>query len=93
MLAALLLFPLSWGAAGLAVGLAGGGALAGVAAAVAAPLTGWIALRFWERLEWLAAGARLAWVWITQRSLLGRLADERAAIYDAVVALDRRLHG
>ena len=90
VLGALLLFPLTW-----ALAIAGAGALAGplgaLVALVVAPASGWLALRFLERLEWLAAGARVAWIWLWRRSLLARLADARAAIHASIRAIEARL--
>ncbi|MEZ4382090.1 MAG: lysophospholipid acyltransferase family protein [Nannocystaceae bacterium] len=92
VLGALLLFPLSWILAGVAAGVGLGLGLAlGVAVALALPLTGLGALEFWERLERLAAGARLAWVWLTRRSVLERLAGERRAIHAGILELAARL--
>jgi 1-acyl-sn-glycerol-3-phosphate acyltransferase len=91
ILGALLLFPLSWILAGAAALWAGAGVVVAVAVALLLPLTGFAALRFWERLERLAAGARLAWVWLTRRSVLERLAAERRAIHDGILSLAERL--
>ena len=96
VLGSLLLFPLTWALAALAAALAAPAlsapplALAALALALA-PAAGWCALRFWERLAWLALGARVAWLWLLRRPHLARLAAARAAIHAAIRDLDARL--
>ncbi|MEZ4449533.1 MAG: lysophospholipid acyltransferase family protein [Nannocystaceae bacterium] len=91
VLAALLLFPASWALAGGVALWASGSLAIGGAVLAAAPLSGLVALRFWERAAELGAGARAAWLWIWRRSLLDRLAAERAAIDAAIIELDQLL--
>lgn len=89
VLGALLLFPLTWALCAAAVGLRVGG-LSAALALLLAPLSGWAALRFWERVDWLGAGARVAWIWLWRRSLLARLSAARAAIHAEIAAIERR---
>ncbi|MBK8261579.1 MAG: 1-acyl-sn-glycerol-3-phosphate acyltransferase [Nannocystis sp.] len=89
VLGALLLFPLTWALCAAAVGLRVGGPSAALALLLA-PLSGWAALRFWERVDWLGAGARVAWIWLWRRSLLARLSAARAAIHAEIAAIERR---
>ena len=91
VLGSLLLFPLTWAAAVVAVTIAGQGLWIALAVALLAPLSGLGALHFWERFEGLTAGARIAWIWLTRRSILDRLASERATIYAEIVALAARV--
>ncbi|KIG17790.1 1-acyl-sn-glycerol-3-phosphate acyltransferase [Enhygromyxa salina] len=88
LIGGLLLFPLNWIV--ISVGL--GVALAwpwGLLALLALPLVGFAALLFSERVADLIDRARGLWVITTQAELAGRLADERRAIYDAIMRLDQ----
>ncbi len=90
VLGSLLFFPLSWGVVAIAAALLGHGVLVALGLGLLAPLTGFVALSFWERFEGLVGGARIAWVWLTRRSVLGSLSRERQAIYDGIVDLAAR---
>lgn len=70
MLAGFFLFPVFWMIEALAAGLLWG-AQAGALVALAAPITGWVALRFFERNESFWSELR-AYLWL-------RLAPDRAA--------------
>ncbi len=91
VLGSLLFFPLSWGIVALAAALLGYGLWAALGLGLLAPLSGVIALNFWERFEGLAGGARIAWVWLTRRSVLERLSAEREAIYAGILELAARV--
>ncbi len=91
VLGSLLFFPLSWGIVALVAFLLGYGLGVALGLGLLAPLSGVIALNFWERFEGLAGGARIAWVWLTRRSVLERLSAERKAIYDGIVELAARV--
>lgn len=91
VLGSLLLFPLTWIGLVIAVGIAGYGLWIALALGLLAPLAGLGALHFWERFEGLTAGARIAWIWLTRRSILDRLASERATIYAEIVRLAARV--
>lgn len=86
VLAATLLFPLTWLLVGLGVGLAWG-LDAGLVAGLVAPTSGYAALHFWERFAGVAAAARGLVLFLTRRSLLARLHDERRAIRAEILAL------
>ncbi len=91
MLTAMLLYPLSWLALGVAVGWHTGlvaGLLAGL---VLAPLSAGAALRFWERFASVGAAARGLLLFVTRRNTLARLDADRLAIRAAIVELARRM--
>jgi glycerol-3-phosphate O-acyltransferase/dihydroxyacetone phosphate acyltransferase len=91
LLTAMLLYPLSWLALGVAVGWHLGlvaGLLAGV---VLAPLSAAAALRFWERFASVGAAARGLLLFVTRRNTLARLDADRLAIRAAIVELARRM--
>jgi hypothetical protein len=88
VLAAMLLFPVTW------IGAAVGGWLwrgpeAAVAAVVVAPLTGYAALVFFERLDRIVGGARALGLFTFQRWAFLRLLAERKGIQEAILALGR----
>lgn len=88
VLAAMLLFPVTW------IGAAVGGWLwrgpeAAVAAVVVAPLTGYAALMFFERLDRIVGGARALGLFTFQRWAFLRLLAERKGIQEAILALGR----
>jgi hypothetical protein len=87
-LGGLLFYPLTW----VALATFGGvrwGWPAGVAALALAPASGWAALRFLERLDWLTGGARGLVLALTGRARFLRLVAERRAIYEELSALGR----
>ncbi len=96
--AGLLLFPLTWALMAAAAGvvsarLGGPVALTVLVGLVVAPLSGWAAMLFTERVADLLDRARGLWVLTTRADIGPRLASERRSIYDAVVAMDARLDG
>ena len=86
LIAGALLFPLAWILLALAVGFSFG-ALAGVGALVLAPISGYVALLVFERLDDLRAGARAAVVSRFQRWGYLRLVAERRAIRQEIMQL------
>lgn len=90
VLAATLLYPLTWIAAGVAVGLAGGAGW-GVLAGLIAPIAGAAALYFWERFASVGAAARGLLLFATRRNALARLDGDRAAIRAAILELAARV--
>jgi len=94
LLASLLLFPLTWGAAAVAAGLlapAGTRAWAALATVVVLPLAGLIAVRFQELLLGTIAGARGFLFALARPRFFAQLNDERAAIRAEMVRLYERL--
>jgi hypothetical protein len=90
VLAAMLLFPLTW----VLVGVAGGvrwGAEAGVLALLVAPLTAYAALLFFERLDRVIGAARALGLFLLRRWAFLRLLAERNAIQEQIVALGREI--
>ena len=86
IIAALLLFPLTWLAVSvLAWRLAGW--RAALLALALAPLSGWVALRFAERFDEFAAGLRALAFFTTERRFFTRLLRERRAIRQEIIAL------
>lgn len=90
VLAATLLFPLTWIAAGVAAGLLGGIAW-GVAVGLMAPICGAAALFFWERFATVGSAARGLLLFATRRNALARLHADRAAIRAAILELAARV--
>ena len=90
VLAAMLLYPLTWIAAGVAAGLLWGAAW-GVLAGVVAPITGAAALVFRERFATVGAAARGLLLFVTRRNTLARLHADRIAIRAAVIELSGRV--
>jgi 1-acyl-sn-glycerol-3-phosphate acyltransferase len=88
--AAMLLFPATWLAGGLAIGWFFGYA-AGLAAGVLLPLSGWAALRVGERLDELAGQARALLALAFSRRSFARLLAERGAIRREMERLDDEL--
>lgn len=86
LIAGALLFPLAWILVALAVGFSFG-ALAGVGALVLAPISGYVALLVFERLDELRAGARALAVSRFQRWGYLRLVAERTAIRQEIMQL------
>lgn len=89
LLAATLLFPLTWLALGLTVGWRLGWP-AGVVAGALAPASGAAALLFWERFASVGAAARGLLLFVTRRNVLARLHADRLAIRAAILELARR---
>ncbi len=88
VLAAMLLFPLTW------IGVAAAawwrrGVEAGLLAFAAAPLAAYAALVFFERLDRIIGGARALSLFVFRRWAFLRLLAERHAIREEIVALGR----
>ena len=88
VLAAMLLFPLTWTGVAAAVWL-WRGMEAGVVAFALAPLTAYAALVFFERLDRIIGGARALSLFVFRRWAFLRLLAERHAIREEIVALGR----
>lgn len=86
IIAGALLFPLTWIIVASAIGFRFG-ILAAVAALVLAPLSGYVALLFFERLDELRAGVRAVAVSRFQRWGYLRLVAERGAIREEILRL------
>ena len=86
IMAAMLLFPLTWVVL-LVLSYIAAGWWAAVAAALIAPLTGYIALRFSEEFDRFIAGLNAAAFFITQRRFFRQLLAERKAIRREILAL------
>lgn len=91
LLTAMLLYPLSWLALGVAFGLHFGPGVGLLAGLVLAPLSAAAALRFWERFASVGAAARGLLLFVTRRNTLARLDADRLAIRAAIVELARRM--
>ena len=92
LLAAMLLYPLTWIAVAVAAGLtwgAGWGMLAGLVA----PIAGAAALVFRERFATVGAAARGLLLFVTRRNTLARLHADRMAIRAGILELARRVEG
>lgn len=86
IMAAMLLFPLTWIVlAALSYFLFGWWGV--LAAFAVAPLTGYVALRFSEEFDRTVAGARAVLFFIRQRRFFTRLLDERRAIRKEILEL------
>jgi 1-acyl-sn-glycerol-3-phosphate acyltransferase len=84
--AALLLFPLTWGALGFVLyGLAGWWGV--LAAFTLAPLAGYVALRTREEFGRFVAGTRAARFFVRERSFFRQLLEERRRIRRELLAL------
>jgi glycerol-3-phosphate O-acyltransferase/dihydroxyacetone phosphate acyltransferase len=86
ILAGALLFPLTWIAIAVAVGLRYG-TVAAIAVLLVAPLTGYTALRFFERLDEFAGGVRAVFLSRFRRWGYLQLVAERSAIRKEIVEL------
>ena len=85
--AALLLFPLTWGALGSVLyGFAGWWGV--LAAFTLAPAAGYVALRTREEFGRFAAGTRAALFFVRERSFFRQLLEERRRIRRELLALD-----
>lgn len=88
VLAAMLLFPLTWAGAAVAVGLTWG-VEAGAVSFVVAPLVAYAALVFGERLDRIIGGARALGLFAFRRWAFLRLVAERNGIKEELRALGR----
>jgi glycerol-3-phosphate O-acyltransferase / dihydroxyacetone phosphate acyltransferase len=88
VLAAMLLFPLTWTIVAVLVGMTQG-VEAGVVALILAPLLAYAALIFFERLDRIIGGARALTLFAFRRWAFLRLLAERHAIRDEIIALGR----
>jgi glycerol-3-phosphate O-acyltransferase/dihydroxyacetone phosphate acyltransferase len=85
--AALLLFPLTWGALGLVLyGFLGWWGV--LAAFLLAPPAGYVALRTREELGRFSAGTRAALFFVRERSFFRQLLEERRRLRREILALD-----
>lgn len=90
LLAATLLFPLSWTAVVLAVWL-WRGPWAAALTGLALPLTGFAALRFSERLDRVVGATRALAIFLVRRWAFLRLAAERRTIREEIIELGREV--
>jgi 1-acyl-sn-glycerol-3-phosphate acyltransferase len=86
IIAAMLLFPLTWLGLGAATYVMKGG-LAAVGVLILTPLAGYAAVRFFEEFDQFVGGAKALLFFITRRFFFKRLLVERRAIHDEIVAL------
>lgn len=86
ILAAALLFPLTWAAVAALCYALSGWPLA-IIAATLAPLAGFAAVRFYEELDRFIAGARALVFFVTRRWFFKKLLVERRAIRDEILSL------
>jgi glycerol-3-phosphate O-acyltransferase / dihydroxyacetone phosphate acyltransferase len=86
IIASMLLFPLTWLALA-AVAYALLGRAAALAALVAAPLAGWTAVRFSERMDDFVGGARAVRFYLTRRRFFKELLVERRRLREEMEAL------
>ncbi|MCA1613323.1 MAG: hypothetical protein LC800_04015 [Acidobacteria bacterium] len=88
IVASMLLFPLTWLAlAALLYWVAGWPAA--LAALAVAPLAGFVAVRFFERLDEFVGGARAVSFYLTRRWFFKELLVERRRLYEEMAALGR----
>jgi len=90
VLAAMLLFPLTWGGVAAAVWLRWG-MEAGLLAFALAPLTAYAALVFFERLDRIIGGARALSLFVFRRWAFLQLLAERKGIREEILALGREI--
>jgi len=90
VLAAMLLFPLTWIGVAALVWLRQG-LEAGVLALAIAPLTAYAALVFFERLDRIIGGARALSLFVFRRWAFLRLLAERKGIREEILALGREI--
>ncbi|HZI22035.1 MAG TPA: 1-acyl-sn-glycerol-3-phosphate acyltransferase [Gemmatimonadales bacterium] len=88
VLAAMLLFPLTWSIVAVLLGMTQG-VEAGVVALIVAPLLAYAALIFFERLDRIIGGARALTLFAFRRWAFLRLLAERHAIRDEIIELGR----
>ncbi len=89
LLAAMLLFPVTWGAAAVVLALRWGPPTA--AAALLLPLTGYAALIFAERLDRMRGATRALALFLLRRWAFLRLLAERHAIREEILRLSRQV--
>jgi glycerol-3-phosphate O-acyltransferase / dihydroxyacetone phosphate acyltransferase len=87
IMAAMLLFPLTWLAPAALVYALAGSALAALAALALAPVAGYAALRTREEFDTFVAGARAVLFFVRERSFFRRLLEERRAIRREILEL------
>ena len=87
LLAAVLLFPITWGVAAAVLALVWGPPAA--AAALLVPLTGYAALLFAERLDRMRGATRALALFLLRRWAFLRLLAERHAIREEILRLSR----
>ncbi|MBV8860158.1 MAG: 1-acyl-sn-glycerol-3-phosphate acyltransferase [Acidobacteria bacterium] len=87
ILAATLLFPLTWAGAGLLCYLFLHDWKYVLAALLLVPLAGYAAVRFYEELDRFIAGARALLFFITRRWFFKKLLVERRAIHEEILSL------
>ncbi len=92
MISGALLFPLTWIALSVAIGIRFG-LLVGIAAIVLSPLTGYVALIFFERLDGVIAGARAVVLARFRRWGYLRLVAERGEIREEILRLGAEIEG
>ncbi len=92
MIAGALLFPLTWIVVAVVIGIWWSPA-AGFTALVLAPFTGYASLRFFEKLDELAGGARAVLLSRFRRWGYLRLVAERSAIREEIISLGAELEG
>ena len=88
VLAAMVLFPLTWSIAAVVVGLRQG-VEGGVITLAVAPILAYAALVFFERLDRIIGGARALGLFTFRRWAFLRLMAERHAIREEIIALGR----
>jgi hypothetical protein len=90
IIAAMLLFPLTWIVTAVAAYLAGGWKLM-VVGLVLAPLSGYLAVRFFEELDRFVGSLRGLLFFFTRRIFFLRLIAERRAIYDEILKIGKEI--
>ena len=90
LLAAMLLFPITWAALVVAVWLWRGPWAAALVAPVL-PLTGYVALQFAERLDRVIGATRALGIFLFRRRAFLRLTAERRAIREQILELGREV--
>lgn len=86
IIAAMLLFPLTWIGLGV-VGYEFWGWPGAACALLLTPLAGWAAVRFFEKFDQFVGGAKALLFFITRRWFFKRLLVERRAIREEIIAL------
>lgn len=86
MLAAMLLFPVTWIGIAVSLGVLGGPTI-GIATLLVAPLSGYAALRFFEQLDDFIDAARTFTFFVRRRRFFEHLLAERERIRDEILAL------
>jgi len=86
VIAAILLFPLTWLTLAIVLLLLTNWKIA-LASLIVTPLAGFVAVRFVEKFDLFVAGARAAAFFITERRFFRQLMTERRAIRQEILAL------